>query len=95
MAYAVRGAGRPFGVRRYLRPVQGTGKDAFHAKKKSPKTEREQTTALLILRALEAGIPISDLDFFELGEIYDILVEHGNDGEEYVRVATQEDMDRF
>ena len=49
----------------------------------------------MILRALEAGITISDLDFFELGELYDILMEHGNDAESYDRIATQEDMDRF
>ena len=48
-----------------------------------------------MLRALEAGIRISDLDFFELGEIYDLLIEHSNDGESYDRIATQEDMDRF
>jgi len=47
------------------------------------------------LRVCEAGIPISCLDFFEVGEILDILIEHGNDGEKYDRVGSQEDMDRF
>ena len=48
-----------------------------------------------MLRVCEAGIPISCLDFFEVGEILDILIEHGNDGEHYNTIASQEDMDRF
>jgi hypothetical protein len=44
---------------------------------------------------LEAGIRISELDFFELGEIYDILTEHANDHEHYDQLADQEFMDRF
>jgi hypothetical protein len=47
------------------------------------------------LRCIEAGISLPDLDFFEVGEILDILTERSNDGESYARVATQEDMDRF
>ena len=70
-------------------------KDDRNAEKKIEKTERPFTTALYVLRALEAGIRISDLDFFELGDIMDILVEHGNDGEHYDRLMTQEEMDRF
>ena len=49
----------------------------------------------MLLRALEAGIRISDLDFFELGEIYDVLIEHGNDAESYDTIASQEWMDKF
>lgn len=49
----------------------------------------------MILRSLEAGIHIAELDYLELGDIYDILIEHGNDGEKYDRLATQEDMDKF
>ena len=47
------------------------------------------------MRCIEAGISIADLDFFEFGEVVDILIERGNDWEHYDRVATQEDMDRF
>jgi len=50
---------------------------------------------LYLLRCIEAGIALPDLDFFEVGEILDILTERSNDGESYARVATQEDMDRF
>lgn len=58
-------------------------------------TDRPFNTALYVLRCIEVGINISDLDFFEIGEIMDILTERGNDGESYNRLATQEDMDRF
>ena len=44
---------------------------------------------------MEVGIKISDLHFFEIGEITDLLIEKRNDGEEYNRIATQEEMDRF
>ena len=70
-------------------------KTTVSPKKKAAQTERPYTTALFVLRALEAGIPISDLDFFDMGDIYDILAEHANDRETYARTATQEDMDKF
>ena len=47
------------------------------------------------MRVCEAGIPLPCLDFLEVGEILDILIEHGNDGEHYNTIASQEDMDRF
>ena len=56
----------------------------------SPATHRD-----IANRASEAGINISDLDFFETGDIFDILAEHGNDGEKYDRIMTQEEMDKF
>lgn len=44
---------------------------------------------------MEVGINISDLHFFEIGEITDLLIEKRNDGEKYDRIATQEEMDKF
>ena len=38
---------------------------------------------------------ISDLEFFDMGEIADILFESGNDHVEYDYVATQEDIDKL
>ena len=74
---------------------QGQAMQTSVSKKKSIRTDRPFNTALYLLRCIEVGINISDLDFFELGEIYDLLIEHSNDGESYDRIATQEDMDRF
>ena len=38
---------------------------------------------------------MSDLQFLDMGMVYDILIEHRNDSAKYNRVATQEDMDKF
>lgn len=58
-------------------------------------TERPQTTGLFMLRCLELGVNPSILHFFDYGEIMDMLIERGNDGEKYDYVATQADFDRF
>lgn len=41
------------------------------------------------------GLRISDLDYLNVGTIYDMMVESGNDGVEYADIATQEDFDKF
>lgn len=38
---------------------------------------------------------MSDLELLDVGMVYDMLVEHGNDDAEYDTVATQADFDRF
>ena len=78
-----------------LRTVSGAGYADIRIKKKSIRTDRPFNTARYLLRCIEVGINVSDLDFFEVGEIMDILTERGNDGVNYSRLATQEDMDRF
>lgn len=65
------------------------------AKKKVKKTERELTSALFLLRCTQMGLRISDLDYLNVGTIYDMMVESGNDGVEYADIATQEDFDKF
>lgn len=52
-------------------------------------------TALFLLRALQVGLSLSDLDTLEYGEVVDIIIESANDNCEYAQKATQEDMDRF
>lgn len=58
-------------------------------------TERRFTTALFVLRALQAGLTLRDLDEMESGEVTDIIIEQGNDNCEYQQIATQEDFDKF
>ena len=41
------------------------------------------------------GFSIPELSMLEEGQIYDLLTESGNDGEEYDEIATQEDFDRW
>ena len=64
-------------------------------KKKLRSTERELTTPLFLLRCMEVGISIPDLDLLTIGLVMDIWTEKGNDGTEYAVKASQSDMDRF
>ena len=38
---------------------------------------------------------MSDLDYLDVGMVFDLMIEHGNDSEEYDTIATQADFDRF
>lgn len=58
-------------------------------------TEREMSTALLLLRVSQLGIPISDLDLLTVGMISDMFTEAANDEEEWPELADQDDMDKF
>lgn len=53
------------------------------------------TTALLLLRCVQMGISMADLQYLTLGMVLDMAVESGNDDEEYPFAATQEDMDNL
>lgn len=48
-----------------------------------------------MLRAVQIGLSIADLDRLEYGFVIDLLTESGNDGADYAVLATQEDIDRF
>lgn len=58
-------------------------------------TERPYTTGLYMLRCFELGLSLEDLNVLEYGSIQDMLIERGNDGENYQQLATQDDFDRF
>lgn len=58
-------------------------------------TERPYTTGVYMLRCMELGLSPSDLSVLEYGVVVDMLIERGNDAEEYDYVATQSDFDRF
>ncbi|BBK61554.1 hypothetical protein A9CBEGH2_04940 [Amedibacterium intestinale] len=53
------------------------------------------TTPLFLLRSLEIGISIKDLDHLTIGMVMDIWTEKANDSVKYENVATQEDFDKF
>ena len=56
------------------------------------------TTPLFLLRWVELGIAISDLDLLTIGLVIDMWTEKGNDDVKYKKVAreaTQEDFDAF
>ena len=48
------------------------------------------TTPLFLLRCVELGISVRDLELLTIGLILDMWTEKDNDG-----IATQEDMDAF
>ena len=74
------------------------GQQSLHGRqseKKLRSTERELTTPLLLLRCMEVGSSIPDLDLLTIGLIMDVWTEKGNDGIDYAYKAQQSDFDRF
>lgn len=65
------------------------------SKKKLKRSSREMTTPLFLLRCLEIGLSIQDLDYLTIGMVMDIWTEKGNDSVKYDSIATQEDFDKF
>ena len=63
--------------------------------KKLRPTDREMTTPLFLLRCVQLGLSIRDLDLLTIGMVNDMYVESRNDEHKYSVVATQEDFDKF
>lgn len=53
------------------------------------------TTPLFLLRCVQLGISIRDLDLLTIGMVNDMYAESNNDNCKYAQLATQEDFDRF
>jgi len=53
------------------------------------------TTALFLLRCLEVGLSVKDMDELTVGMVNDMFIEKNNDSYEWKEIASQEDMDRF
>ena len=53
------------------------------------------TTPLFLLRCVQLGLSISDLDLLSIGMVNDMYAESSNDEYNYQQIATQEDMDLF
>ena len=63
--------------------------------KKLRPTEREMTTPLFLLRCVQLGLSMADLELLSIGLINDMYAEGRNDDCKYATLATQEDFDRF
>ena len=65
--------------------------------KKLRATDREMTTPLLLLRAVQLGVQIGEMDLLTIGTINDMYTEMQNDENQgaYSTMASQDDMDRF
>jgi len=53
------------------------------------------TTPLFLLRSVQLGISIQDMDLLTIGLIMDMYTESMNDNEQYPTLATQKDFDKF
>lgn len=53
------------------------------------------TTPLFLLRCVQLGISIADLDLLTIGLVNDMFTELQNDEYLYKELASQEDFDRF
>lgn len=53
------------------------------------------TTPLFLLRCVEVGIGIRDLELLSIGIVLDIWTEKANDSVKYSKVAGQDEFDRF
>lgn len=53
------------------------------------------TTALFMLRCVQIGIGITDLDYLTIGMVDDMFIESANDEYNYPYLADQDDFDAF
>ena len=53
------------------------------------------TTPLQLLRAVQLGVHISEMDLLTIGTINDMYTEMQRDEEPHDQIASQDDMDRF
>lgn len=53
------------------------------------------TTPLFLLRCVQIGLSIRDLDLLTIGMVNDMYAESRNDECHYATLATQEDFDAF
>lgn len=53
------------------------------------------TTPLFLLRCVQLGLSIHDLDLLTIGMVNDMYAESRNDDVKYAELATQEDFDIF
>lgn len=56
---------------------------------------RPFTVGTYMLRVKELNIPLDELSLLTLGEITDMLIERGNDTEEWDYLPTEADFERF
>ena len=58
--------------------------------------DREMTTPLFLLRCVQLGLSLRDLDLVTIGMVNDMYAESGNDEYKgYSQMATQSDFDAF
>ena len=53
------------------------------------------TTALFLLRCVQIGLGLGDLELLTIGMVDELFIESDNDSFSYDTLATQDDFDRF
>ena len=53
------------------------------------------TTPLFLLRCVQIGLTLSDLDLLTIGMVNEMFIEKDNDEATYSYKATQDDFNRF
>jgi hypothetical protein len=53
------------------------------------------TTPLFLLRCLQIGLSLDELDLLTIGMVTEIAIERANDDYEYCYIADQQAMDEF
>ena len=53
------------------------------------------TTPLFLLRCVQIGLTLSELDLLTIGMVNEMFIEKDNDEATYEYKATQDDFDRF
>lgn len=69
--------------------------DDGKAEKKTGVSTREMTTPLFLLRCVQMGIALRDLDLLTVGMVNDMAIERENDDYKWPLKATQADIDKF
>lgn len=70
-------------------------RNKVNSQKKSKQIDREMNTPLFMLRCVQLGISVSDLELLSIGLVNDMFIELKNDEYDYPRIATREDIDRL
>ena len=74
----------------------GLNVQTYVSAKKVRPTDCEMTTPLFLLRCVQFGISIWDLDLLTIGLVNDMFAENSNDDYKgYREVATQDDFNKF
>ena len=63
--------------------------------KKNEAKQPGNDNAPVMLRAVQLGVAVSDLDMLTIGLVLDMFTESQNDSYKYPNLATQEDFDKF
>jgi hypothetical protein len=58
-------------------------------------SSRELNTAVYLLRCIQLGLHLSDLEELDYGAVTDLMIESGNDDYDYPMKASKEDIARL